>query len=240
MEIGVPCHLNLAATFFNLKQFRDSIQECEKTLYLDQANSKATLRWGMVAREMNDFETAEKQFEKVEKIMKENRTPNDEEQQSKILNELKKERALLQRRILASKQEEKQVYKNMFEKLKNGPALYENQTTTNENPNPYAEWLGLGLAIALNFIASTSIVFANKLVLKSWPNPIALTGCHFFVSFLGSLFCWLVLDLFKPKRFVLTSALLLAASFAGFIVLANLSLHSNSVGVYQLMKSMTA
>ena len=47
------------------------------------------------------------------------------------------------------------------------------------------------------------------------------------------------MDIFAPKRLIISKILPMSASFCGFVVFTNLSLQSNTVGTYQLAKAMT-
>ena len=94
-------------------------------------------------------------------------------------------------------------------------------------------------SIALNLVSAISIVFLNKLLYVRHGFPsMTLTLLHFAITSLGLQICaWL--DVFSPKRLLLKQILPLSASFCGFVVFTNLSLQNNTVGTYQLAKSMT-
>lgn len=96
------------------------------------------------------------------------------------------------------------------------------------------------LCLALNLFSSVGIVFTNKLVFKvySFPYGTTLTIFHFFATFLGLLVC-LKFHVFEFKRISIKKVLPLCFSFCGFVVLTNVSLVSNTVGFYQLMKVLT-
>ncbi|KAL4226729.1 hypothetical protein ACF0H5_014709 [Mactra antiquata] len=55
---------------------------------------------------------------------------------------------------------------------------------------------------------------------------------------IGLLICQ-QMNLFQPKRLPVLSMLPLALTFCGFVVFTNLSLETNTVGTYQLIKTMT-
>lgn len=97
----------------------------------------------------------------------------------------------------------------------------------------------VSLGIVLNLISAIGIVFVNKFIFVQYQFPsMALTLVHFVVTSLGLQVCvWL--DVFCPKRLDIKKIIPLSASFCGFVVFTNLSLQYNSVGTYQLAKSMT-
>lgn len=93
--------------------------------------------------------------------------------------------------------------------------------------------------VMANILSAISIVFLNKMIYVSYSFPsMTLTLVHFVItSFALQICAWL--DVFAPKRVVLTNVLPLACSFCGFVVFTNLSLQYNTVGTYQLAKAMT-
>ena len=95
------------------------------------------------------------------------------------------------------------------------------------------------LGIALNLASAIGIVFINKFIYIRYKFPsMTLTLVHFVVTSLGIHVCaWF--DVFSPKRLVIKKIIPLSAAFCGFVVFTNLSLQYNSVGTYQLAKSMT-
>ena len=97
----------------------------------------------------------------------------------------------------------------------------------------------VSLGIGLNLASAIGIVFINKFIYVHYKFPsMTLTLVHFIVTSLGLHVCaWL--DVFSPKRLIIKKIIPLSASFCGFVVFTNLSLQYNSVGTYQLAKSMT-
>lgn len=97
----------------------------------------------------------------------------------------------------------------------------------------------VGLGIALNLVSAISIVFINKLIYIHYNFPsMSLTLVHFIMTSIGlQIFAWG--NIFSPKTLFIKKLLPLSASFCGFVVFTNLSLQYNSVGTYQLAKSMT-
>lgn len=73
--------------------------------------------------------------------------------------------------------------------------------------------------------------------LQGFPS-ITLTLMHFIVTYIGLRVCARV-GLFTPKRLDPCKVLPLALTFCGFVVFTNLSLTHNTVGFYQLAKTMT-
>lgn len=90
-----------------------------------------------------------------------------------------------------------------------------------------------------NLLSSICIVFINKWLYVQYGFPnMTLTLIHFLVTWLGLYVCQ-KLDLFAPKRLNLSKIILLALSFCGFVVFTNLSLQNNTIGTYQIAKTMT-
>nr|XP_033808027.1 solute carrier family 35 member E3-like [Geotrypetes seraphini] len=97
----------------------------------------------------------------------------------------------------------------------------------------------IAAAMAVNLLSSICIVFLNKWLYVRYAFPsMTLTLVHFVVTWLGLCAC-LHFRAFAPKSLRLAQMLPLALSFCGFVVFTNLSLQSNTVGTYQLAKSMT-
>lgn len=95
------------------------------------------------------------------------------------------------------------------------------------------------LCIFLNTCCSIVIVLINKYIYTNYGFPnMTLTCIHFIITFIGLLFCY-QFNLFQPKRLPVSSMLPLAFTFCGFVVFTNLSLETNTVGTYQLIKTMT-
>lgn len=95
------------------------------------------------------------------------------------------------------------------------------------------------VCIVLNLASAIGIVFINKSLYVHYNFPsMTLTLIHFAMTFLALQLCsWM--DVFSPKRLSIKKMLPLSASFCGFVVFTNLSLQHNTVGTYQLAKSMT-
>ena len=99
--------------------------------------------------------------------------------------------------------------------------------------------LKVTVCIVLNLASAIGIVFINKSLYVHYNFPsMTLTLIHFAMTFLALQLCsWM--DVFSPKRLSIKKMLPLSASFCGFVVFTNLSLQHNTVGTYQLAKSMT-
>jgi solute carrier family 35 protein E3 len=94
--------------------------------------------------------------------------------------------------------------------------------------------------IIINIILSLSLIILNKWIYLSinFPN-LSLTLIHFISTFIG-LIISKSLNLFSPKPVSsVKSLLLLGVTFAGFVVLTNLSLQYNSIGSFQIIKTLT-
>ena len=97
----------------------------------------------------------------------------------------------------------------------------------------------VAVCLVLNIACSISIVLVNKKVYTEFGFPnVTLTCFHFVVTTIGLIICQ-QLNLFQPKRLPVLEMLPLALTFCGFVVFTNLSLETNTVGTYQLIKTMT-
>lgn len=94
-------------------------------------------------------------------------------------------------------------------------------------------------ALVLNTICAVSIVLVNKYIYVHYHFPnITLTCIHFIITFLGLVICKSA-RVFVVKSLPLKDMVPVSLFFGGFVVLTNLSLQFNTVGTYQLIKSMT-
>ena len=99
--------------------------------------------------------------------------------------------------------------------------------------------LPVALGLALNICCSISIIMINKWIYSHYKFPnVTLTCIHFVVTSLGLFICRL-LKMFKPASLSVMQVLPLALTFCGFVVFTNLSLETNTVGTYQIIKTMT-
>jgi len=97
----------------------------------------------------------------------------------------------------------------------------------------------VSLCLMLNICSSIVIVLLNKYIYTNYGFPnMTLTCSHFVMTFIGLIVCQ-QFNLFQPKRLPILSMLPLACTFCGFVVFTNLSLETNTVGTYQLIKTMT-
>ncbi|XP_063404363.1 solute carrier family 35 member E3-like isoform X1 [Mytilus trossulus] len=97
----------------------------------------------------------------------------------------------------------------------------------------------IGFGLSMNVCFSITIIMINKwvYVYGKFPN-LTLTFIHFVITFLGLFVCRLF-KVFKPASLSILQVLPLAMTFCGFVVFTNLSLGTNSVGTYQIIKTMT-
>lgn len=95
------------------------------------------------------------------------------------------------------------------------------------------------IGLGLNLLSAIGIVMLNKMIYVRYQFPsMSLTLVHFLTTSLCLQICvWL--NVFSPKRLQVLKVVPLAMSFCGFVVFTNLSLQFNTVGTYQLAKSMT-
>ncbi|XP_070395192.1 solute carrier family 35 member E3-like isoform X2 [Dermacentor albipictus] len=95
------------------------------------------------------------------------------------------------------------------------------------------------LCLSWNVVLSILIVILNKwvYVYVNFPN-VTMTMYHFVMTFVGLLVCR-ALNVFQVKKLPLRQMLPLATTFCGFVVFTNLSLGHNTVGTYQIIKTLT-
>ncbi|CAM6012542.1 unnamed protein product [Sphagnum balticum] len=96
-----PCHLNLAACLLKLHRFEEVIAHCTVVLTEDEDNSKALFRRGKARLELGQTDTAKLDFEKVQKLVPEDKA---------VVREL---------RVIAQQEREvylkqKEMYKGLF------------------------------------------------------------------------------------------------------------------------------
>lgn len=97
----------------------------------------------------------------------------------------------------------------------------------------------IAFCLLLNIVLSISIVLLNKTVYTYYGFPnMTMTCIHFIFTSVGMFICRF-LGVFTPKTLPLMNMIPVALTFCGFVVLTNLSLQTNTVGTYQLIKSMT-
>lgn len=97
----------------------------------------------------------------------------------------------------------------------------------------------VSLCLFLNICCSIVIVLINKWIYTRYGFPnVTLTCIHFIVTSVGLVICQ-QFNLFQPKRLPVLNMLPLAMTFCGFVVFTNLSLETNTVGTYQIIKTMT-
>jgi len=97
----------------------------------------------------------------------------------------------------------------------------------------------VSVCLAINVALSISIILLNKAVYTHvhFPN-MTLTCVHFVFTTIGMVLCR-IFGLFAFKPLPLRQMVPVSLTFCGFVVLTNLSLQSNTVGTYQIIKSMT-
>eukprot|EP01084_Bolivina_argentea_P192958 331144_1 len=97
-------------------------------------------------------------------------------------------------------------------------------------------------AMGLNFSSAVGIIFVNKIIFKQYDFQYAtfLTGCHFVMTFFGLIILSLKpMSYFTVRSVNIREVIPICLAFCGFVIFNNLSLQTNSVGFYQLMKVMT-
>jgi len=97
----------------------------------------------------------------------------------------------------------------------------------------------LPICIILNICFSVVIVLLNKFIYThfSFPN-MTMTCLHFIFTTIGVSVCY-KLNVFNRKCLPVWPMASMSLSFCGFVTLTNLSLEYNTVGTYQLAKTLT-
>jgi len=110
---------------------------------------------------------------------------------------------------------------------------------TVSSAQPTYSALYVSVCLAINVVLSISIILLNKAVYTHvhFPN-MTLTCVHFVFTTVGMVLCR-CFGLFTFKSLPLKHMIPVSLTFCGFVVLTNLSLQSNTVGTYQIIKSMT-
>ncbi|KAH0536942.1 hypothetical protein FGG08_006207 [Glutinoglossum americanum] len=110
-------------------------------------------------------------------------------------------------------------------------------------PRPSKDQVITIFCVFLNTVSTVGLVFLNKIILSD-PQlrkmQVSFAMWHFTCT---AAVLWIAshrpFDLFQPVRLPVVKMMPLCIFFAGFLILNNLSLTSNSVGFYQLAKIMT-
>ena len=97
----------------------------------------------------------------------------------------------------------------------------------------------IGFCLCLNIALSIGIVMINKYIYTTYGFPnITMTCIHFLCTTIGMLICKCT-GIFTPKTLPIAKMLPISLTFCGFVVFTNLSLQTNTVGTYQIMKCLT-
>ena len=95
------------------------------------------------------------------------------------------------------------------------------------------------LCLVTNIALSISIVLLNKTVYTRYGFPnMSLTCLHFIFTTIGMCIC-AGFKMFEIKRLPILKMIPISMTFCGFVALTNLSLQHNTVGTFQLIKTMT-
>ncbi|AYU81068.1 hypothetical protein, conserved [Leishmania donovani] len=94
-------------------------------------------------------------------------------------------------------------------------------------------------SLLLNITSSIGVIIVNKrfvFVEAHFEFSTVLTIIHFTTTFLGCVFFAYGAKLFTPKKLSIRRVLPISCAFCGYVVFNNLSLLTNSVSVYQVLK----
>ncbi|KAG5498768.1 hypothetical protein JKF63_03056 [Porcisia hertigi] len=94
-------------------------------------------------------------------------------------------------------------------------------------------------SLLLNIVSSIGVIIVNKRLVfmeAHFEFSTMLTIIHFLLTFLGCVFFAYGLGLFRPKKLAVRRVLPISCAFCGYVLFNNLSLLTNSVSVYQILK----
>ena len=95
------------------------------------------------------------------------------------------------------------------------------------------------ICVLANILLSVLIILLNKWIYVHYGFPnVTMTCVHFIFTTIGVAICE-KLGIFHRRMLPLGQMVLLSLTFCGFVVFTNLSLKYNTVGTYQLAKTMT-
>ena len=93
--------------------------------------------------------------------------------------------------------------------------------------------------LLMNIALSISIVLVNKSVYEFYMFPnMTLTCIHFVCTSIGMVVSQ-YFGVFTVKKLPISKMVPIALTFCGFVMFTNLSLQFNTVGTYQIIKSLT-
>ena len=95
------------------------------------------------------------------------------------------------------------------------------------------------VSLIANILLSLAIVLCNKILFARYHVPnMSLTCLHFVFTSIGMEICrWL--NIFVFKSLPLKEMIPVSLTFCGFVVFTNLSLQYNTVGTFQIIKTLT-
>jgi len=99
--IKVPCHLNIALCCTKIDRYNQAIENCNKALEIEKNNIKALFRRAQCYVQLSQLEEAKNDLNAALQV-----EPNN--------SSVKKELALVERKIHAQKEKEKKIYSKMF------------------------------------------------------------------------------------------------------------------------------
>jgi len=103
-ELKLVCHLNICASYIQLKDLKKAFDEANKALVIDPKSVKALWRRGTVAMELGDLEAAKTDFENATRL-----DPGNKSVRTSLAN--------LNKRILEQKKQEAVTLKRMFDQI---------------------------------------------------------------------------------------------------------------------------
>ncbi|XP_005802059.1 peptidyl-prolyl cis-trans isomerase FKBP4 [Xiphophorus maculatus] len=102
--LRLAAHLNLAMCFLKMHEPNKAFESCDKALEMDSTNEKALFRRGEALFNMNEFEKAKDDFQRVVQLY-----PSNKAAKSQVV--------LCQKRIKEQHEKDKRIYANMFQKF---------------------------------------------------------------------------------------------------------------------------
>jgi FK506-binding protein 4/5 len=102
--LKLVCHLNMAACNLKLKEYKSVLEDCKKALEIEPKNIKALFRRGQALSALDDWKEAQSTFDKALELEPDNK-------------DVKREIALLKRKIAEQDKKDRKRYQNMFARL---------------------------------------------------------------------------------------------------------------------------
>ncbi|MED6231746.1 Peptidyl-prolyl cis-trans isomerase fkbp4 [Ataeniobius toweri] len=104
VALRLAAHLNLAMCYLKMHEPSKALENCDKALEMDSTSEKALFRRGEALFEINEFERARDDFQRVVQLY-----PSNKAAKTQVV--------LCQKRIKEQHEKDKRIYANMFQKF---------------------------------------------------------------------------------------------------------------------------